>query len=309
MMAYILLIVGFILLIKGADFFVDGACSVAYRFHVSTVIVGLTIVALGTSLPEFAVSLSAAMAGSNGLALSNVIGSNVFNTLVVVGCSALIAPFVIDRDVANRDLGVNIAVTLLLCLFALGGMLKRWMGIVFLVLLVCYIAWLIREARTQKTEVSDEEEEKILKPWVCILYIIGGALAILVGGDLTVDNAKIIAAQLGMSETMIGLTVVALGTSLPELVTSVVAARKGESGLSLGNAIGSNIFNILFILGTSAAIHPLAVLAENRIDVWILLAIAVFIFALAKFKDKMTRPRGLIFIAIYVAYMIYVILR
>lgn len=308
-MAYLMLILGFILLIKGADFFVDGAASIAYKFRIPTVIVGLTIVALGTSLPEFAVSLSANLAGSNELAISNVIGSNIFNTLVVVGCSAILAPFVIQKEVINRDLGLNIAVTLLLALFTLQGELSRTAGVLFLIILVAYIGFLIYSALKNKTEVSEKEEEKVMSPVACIFAIVFGALGILIGGDLTVDNAKIIAAQLGMSETLIGLTVVALGTSLPELVTSVVAARKGESGLSLGNAIGSNIFNILFILGFSSAIRPLPVLFNNRIDIWILLAIAVFIFVLSKIKPKMTKVRGLLFLLVYAVYLAYIIIR
>lgn len=307
-MAYLLLILGFVLLIKGADFFVDGAAAIAGKFHVSTVIVGLTIVALGTSLPEFSVSLSAAMAGSNALALSNVLGSNVFNTLVVVGCSAILAPFVIDKTVADRDLGVNIGVTLLLALFCLSGVLQRWMGLIFLFLLAAYIVWLIIAAK-KESDAAGEEEENEISAGKCLVWIVLGAAGIFAGGDLTVENAKIIAQQWGMSEAMIGLTIVALGTSLPELVTSVVAAKKGESGLSLGNAIGSNIFNVLFILGSSAAIHPLAVHPDNRYDVWILLGIAVFIFALAKIKDRMSRTRGVLFLLIYAVYMVYIILR
>jgi cation:H+ antiporter len=306
-MAYILLIFGFVLLVKGADFFVDGAASLAYRFHIPTVVVGLTIVAIGTSLPEFSVSISASLAGSNALAVSNVIGSNIFNTLVVVGVSAILAPFVIDKEVIHRDLIVNIFITVLLGLFAMSGQISQWQGLVLIACLIVYISYLIYT--TLKNRKGEDEEKEILSLPRCLIYIVAGAVAIMFGGDLTVDNACIIAAQLGMSQTLIGLTIVALGTSLPELVTSVVAAKKGESGLSLGNAIGSNIFNILFILGFSASIHTLPVTPENQVDIWILLAIAMLIFALSKIKDKMNRQRGWLFLALYFLYMFYIIFR
>lgn len=307
-MEYALLIIGFVLLIKGADFFVDGAASVAYKFSIPSVIVGLTIVALGTSLPEFSVSLTASLAHSNELAVSNVVGSNIFNTLIVVGASALIAPFAISKTVINRDLSINILVSLLLVLFVLNGDISRIDGIIFVIVLIAYLSLLIRSALQNKTEVSEEspEEQPLSKS---ILFIIGGAVLILVGGDLTVDAARKIALSLGMTETLVGLTVVALGTSLPELVTSVVAAKKGESGLSLGNAIGSNILNILFILGFSSIITPLPVTFFNQIDTMILLGIAVLFFVLAKLKSEMSRSRGVLLIVIYAVYLAYIIAR
>lgn len=307
-MEYALLIIGFVLLIKGADFFVDGAASVAYKFSIPSVIVGLTIVALGTSLPEFSVSLTASLAHSNELAVSNVVGSNIFNTLIVVGASALIAPFAISKTVINRDLSINILVSLLLVLFVLNGDISRIDGIIFVIVLIAYLSLLIRSALQNKTEVSEEspEEQPLSKS---ILFIIGGAALILVGGDLTVDAARKIALSLGMTETLVGLTVVALGTSLPELVTSVVAAKKGESGLSLGNAIGSNILNILFILGFSSIITPLPVTFFNQIDTMILLGIAVLFFVLAKLKSEMSRSRGAMLIVIYAVYLAYIIAR
>lgn len=305
-----MLLLGFILLIKGADYFVDGAASIAYKFHISTTIVGLTIVALGTSLPEFAVSVSASLAGSNALAISNVVGSNIFNTLVVVGTSAMIAPFVISKDVINRDLGFNIFCSLLLLLFLVMNLsLDRWEGFVFIALLVCYILYLVRDAKKHPIEDTEEEEKKILPTWKSILFCVLGAAAIMVGGDFTVDSAKEIAAYWGMSETLIGLTIVSVGTSLPELVTSVVAARKGESGLSIGNAIGSSILNILFILGTSSAIHPLTATWVNVNDVIFLCIVAVGIFCMAKISNKMDRWKGFVLLLIYVLYLAYIIFR
>lgn len=306
-MAYLLLIIGFALLIKGADFFVEGASSTAYRFNIPTVIVGLTIVALGTSLPEAAVSISASLAGSNELAISNVLGSNIFNTLVVVGCSALIAPFAVSKKVVKRDIGFNILVTGLLMVLMLNNKIGRGDGLLLLMLLAAYLYVLIRDAL--KNPTPDDEEKKLLTNGRAILYMVGGGVAIMLGGNFTVDAARTIAASLGMSETLIGLTVVSVGTSLPELVTSVVAARKGESGLSLGNAIGSNILNILFILGMSSMIHPLAVIGFNFVDVAILWVIATGLFVLLWVKPKLTRSRGALLVAVYVAYLVYIIIR
>lgn len=306
-MAYLWLLAGFVLLVKGADFFVDGAAGVARRFHVPSVIIGLTIVALGTSLPEAAVSITASVTGSNALAISNVIGSNIFNTLVVVGASALITPFLIQRSVIKRDLTFNIFCTVLLFCYIMTGEINRWMGIGFLILLMAYLYVLIRDAMKNPAEKEEEEDQK--EPWKLAAFLILGGAAIMIGGDVTVDSAKTIAAQLGMSENLIGLTVVSIGTSLPELVTSITAARKGESGLSIGNAIGSNILNILFILGLSSAISPLTANFFNLIDTGILIAVAILMFVLAWSSPKMTRSKGLFMIALYACFMVYTILR
>ncbi len=306
-MAYLWLLAGFVLLVKGADFFVDGAAGVARRFHVPSVIIGLTIVALGTSLPEAAVSITASVTGSNALAISNVIGSNIFNTLVVVGASALITPFLIQRSVIKRDLTFNIFCTVLLFCCIMTGTINRWMGIGFLILLMAYLYVLIRDAMKNPAEKEEEEDQK--EPWKLAAFLILGGAAIMIGGDVTVDSAKTIAAQLGMSENLIGLTVVSIGTSLPELVTSITAARKGESGLSIGNAIGSNILNILFILGLSSAISPLTANFFNLIDTGILIAVAILMFVLAWSSPKMTRSKGLFMIALYACFMVYTILR
>ncbi len=306
-MAYLWLLAGFVLLVKGADFFVDGAAGVARRFHVPSVIIGLTIVALGTSLPEAAVSITASVTGSNALAISNVIGSNIFNTLVVVGASALITPFLIQRSVIKRDLTFNIFCTVLLFCCIMTGEINRWMGIGFLILLMAYLYVLIRDAMKNPAEKEEEEDQK--EPWKLAAFLILGGAAIMIGGDVTVDSAKTIAAQLGMSENLIGLTVVSIGTSLPELATSITAARKGESGLSIGNAIGSNILNILFILGLSSAISPLTANFFNLIDTGILIAVAILMFVLAWSSPKMTRSKGLFMIALYACFMVYTILR
>lgn len=305
-MAFILLIVGMALLMKGADFFVDGSASVARKLKVPSVIIGLTIVALGTSLPEASVSITAGLMGSNEIAISNIVGSNIFNTLVVVGTSACIAPFIMDKEILSRDLKINVLVSIVLSIFVLNGMLDRYEGVLFLAGLAFYIYTLVRAAQKNRIE---EENQEILSTSKCILYIVIGVACIIFGGDITVDSAKEIASMLGMSDTLIGLTVVSIGTSLPELVTSVVAAKKGESGLSLGNAIGSNIMNILFILGTSSSLHPISATIQNITDAFILIGVALFIFLMSKRSDKMTRQRGLLMIGIYVIYTIYICMR
>lgn len=306
-MTILLLIVGMLCLVKGADWFVDGSSSVARMLKVPSVIIGLTIVALGTSLPEASVSITAGLAGNNELAISNVVGSDIFNTLVVVGTSAIIAPFIMDKDIVRRDLKINLFVSFLLAVFvSINGYLDRYEGLILLVLLVLYIGTLIRSALQNRTQ---EEQAKTLSPIMSIICIVVGIGAIILGGNLVVDSATKIAKVMGLSDTLIGLTIVSIGTSLPELMTSVVAARKGESGLSLGNAIGSNILNIIFILGVSSVLSPIAALTENIIDAWIFVAIAIFTLWIARKDDQMTRSKGALFVGIYVVYLIYIILR
>ncbi len=305
-MMYLILIVGMLLLVKGADFFVDGSASVAKILKVPSLIIGLTIVALGTSLPEASVSITASIAGNNELALSNVVGSNIFNTLVVVGCSAMIAPFIMDRDIIKRDLIINLVVSVGLCLFMFDGVLGRMDGVLLLIGLVAFMLALIRSAMRYRVE---EEIGETLPVGKSIILIVIGVAAIILGGNFVVNGASDIARQWGMSDTLIGLTIVSIGTSLPELVTSVVAARKGESSLSLGNAIGSNILNILFILGISGTLTPIAVISENIVDAVVLIAVALFILILARFNDKMTRMKATVFIGLYAIYMAYIIAR
>ena len=305
-MMYVVLIAGMLLLVKGADYFVDGSASVAKILKVPSLIIGLTIVALGTSLPEASVSITASIAGNNELALSNIIGSNIFNTLVVVGCSAMIAPFIMDRDIIKRDLIINLIVSVSLCLFIFDGILGRMDGILLLIGLVTFMMVLIRSVMRYDVEEEIGESFSISKS---IILIVIGVVAIILGGNFVVNGASDIARQWGMSETLIGLTIVSIGTTLPELVTSVVAARKGESSLSLGNAIGSNILNVLFILGISGTLTPIVAISENIIDVAVLIGIAVFILILSRLNDKMTRTKAAIFIGLYAIYMIYIIVR
>ena len=305
-MEYILLIVGFVLLIKGADLFVDGASSVAAKLKVPSLIIGLTVVSIGTSLPEAAVSVSASLSGNNSISLGNVIGSNIFNLLMVVGVSSAILPIVTDRDMLKRDMPINIGITVLLGILLFDGNLSRLEALLLLLLLAAYMFLLIRSALKNRVEA---EETKVLSWAKSIVFIVLGMAAIIGGGQLVVNSAKTIAMALGMSETLVGLTVVAIGTSLPELVTSVVAARKGDSGIAMGNVIGSNLFNILFILGMAGVIKPLTADAAFFIDTGILLGISALMLLFAFTKRKISRVEGITCVLLYVAYTAYIIMR
>lgn len=303
----LLLLVGFVLLIKGADFFVDGSSSVAKLLGVPSVIIGLTIVAMGTSAPEAAVSITAGIAGSNEIAISNVIGSNLFNMLVVVGVCAAIKPFDLDRGIMKRDFPVNViaSIIVLVCVF-LGKTFGRIDGIVVLIIMAIYLGWVVFSA-IKNREVSSDEVQS-LNPILSIVFIVGGLAAIVFGGDLVVDNAVAIALAIGWSETFIGLTIIAIGTSLPELVTSIVAARKGESGLALGNVVGSNIFNLLFILGLSGTLTPILANTEAMINVVILFVATAIVFVWCLCSKRINRATGIIWVLSYVAYTAYLLL-
>lgn len=305
-MEYLLLLIGFVLLIKGADFFVDGSSSLARIMKVPSVIIGLTIVAMGTSAPEASVSVNAALTGSNDIAISNVIGSNLFNGLVVVGVCAFMAGFKTNPEILKRDMPLNIIVTAILCIMLLDRHINRIEGIILLIGMAVYIAAMVISALKNR-ETADEC--KILSLPKSLIFIIGGLIAVIFGGTLVVDNACLIAKDFGVSENFIGLTIIAIGTSLPELVTSITATRKGDSGLALGNAIGSNLFNILFILGMSATICPLNVLSESIIDCIILLVSAVILYVFARTKKTMNRWEGIVCVFLYVGYTAYLLIR
>ena len=305
-MEYLLLLIGFVLLIKGADFFVDGSSSLARIMKVPSVIIGLTIVAMGTSAPEASVSVNAALAGSNDIAISNVIGSNLFNGLVVVGVCAFMAGFKTNPEILKRDMPLNIIVTAILCIMLLDRHINHIEGIILLISMAVYIAVMVISALKNR-ETADEC--KILSLPKSLIFIIGGLISVIFGGTLVVDNACLIAKDFGVSENFIGLTIIAIGTSLPELVTSITATRKGDSGLALGNAIGSNLFNILFILGMSATICPLNVLSESIIDCIILLVSAVILYVFARTKKTMNRWEGIVCAFLYVGYTAYLLIR
>ncbi|MBR2907580.1 MAG: calcium/sodium antiporter [Clostridia bacterium] len=322
---YILLVIGFLALIKGADLFVDGSSSIAKRLRIPDLIVGLTIVAMGTSMPELAVSVSAAIGGSSDIAIGNVVGSNILNILIILGLSALILPLSIDKEMFRRDIPVLLLTAVLLPVLTLLSVgvakgdhfsyLGRISGVVLVLLFIGYILLTVRSAlrfRKEQALTASEgsaptagEEFKVFPWWKSILFTLGGAILIVIGGNLSVEGATDIAHQLGISEAVIGLTVVALGTSLPELVTSVIAARKGNSDIALGNIVGSNIFNVLFILGTTVVILPINVDFGSFIDQLFLLATSIILAITAFTGKKLTRIEGAVFLLLYVAYACY----
>ena len=306
----VILVIGFVLLIKGADFFVEGSSSVAKRLRVPSIIIGLTIVAMGTSLPECAVSVTASLANNNALAVSNVVGSNIFNLMVVCGACALFAPLAVQKDTLKKEFPFSIICAIIMLVFGYLGMtIGRLDGVIMLLLFACFLGWMIKSALNARSNAVEEEEIAILPVWRCIVYIVGGAIAIKFGGDFVVDGASTIASKLGLSQNLIGLTVVALGTSLPELVTSIVAARKNEVDMALGNVIGSNIFNILLVIGVAAAISPIAFIMENVFDIILLIAMSALVWIFAWTKQKIGRKEGIAMLVIYAAYLAYIIVR
>ena len=305
-MEYILLTAGLFLLIKGADFFVDGASSIAAKLRVPPLIIGLTVVSFGTSAPEAAISISASIRGESAISLGNIIGSNLFNLLPVIGITSLAIPLTAERDVINRDMPVNIFATGALAIAVIDGVIKRYEAALFLAALAVYLFFVIRKALRNPIDTGVGRQLSWL---LSSLYVIGGLFAVVVGGDVVVDNAKLIAADLGMSETLIGLTVVALGTSLPELVTSLVAAKKGEAGIAVGNAVGSCLFNVLFILGITGAITPLRVDSELLTDTAFLAIVALIVYLFAAKGKKIGRIEGAICVILYAIYTAFIIVR
>ena len=303
---YVLLVLGFLFLVKGADLFVDGSSSIAKHMKIPSVIVGLTIVAMGTSAPEASVSITAAISGNSDISLGNIVGSNIFNFLVVIGVSALIFPIISHKDIIKRDLWWNLGITGLLLLLILDRKIGRIDGAILLLGMALYLFVVIKNAVKNRTEESKEELISVPKS---IIFMVIGLAAIICGGNFVVDNASIIAKSLGLSETLIGLTIVAIGTSLPELVTSVTAAKKKEAGIALGNAVGSNLFNILFILGASSVLTPINVASELFIDTIILIAVGILIFIFSYTGRRTNRIEGLICTLLYVAYTAYIIIR
>ena len=305
---------GMVLLIKGADFFVGGASSLAKKLGVSSLVIGLTVVSIGTSLPEASVSITSAIKGSNSLSIGNVVGSNIFNILVVLGCSCLFVSLVVKKIVIKRDLPILIGTGLILLIFTLwfsktGNYdILRFEAIILLVLFIGYIVLCI--LTTEKEEETDEEKPK-MKTWLCIIIIILSGVAIAFGGEFVTFGAQELALKMGADEILVGLTIVAVGTSLPELVTSIMAAKKKENEIAVGNAIGSSIFNILFILGAAATISPYY---NVNPDVIVDIIVMLFVFVLTTVlvivcKNGIGKKVGILFLVLYAAYLTYIILR
>lgn len=299
------LIIGFILLVRGADTFVDGAVSIAHRFHIPSIVIGTTLVAIGTSAPEAAISIAAALRGADGVSIGNIIGSNITNIFLILGVTALIGGSTINKNTKKYELPFVGTITLLLCLIGIWfGAISRISAMVFLGLFVGFITYTIIMARRGNTP---KEEYKSIPMAETIVMIIAGIVALIIGSNLIVDSATEIARYAHVSERVIGLTLIAFGTSLPELVVCVVAAIKHEYDMAVGNIVGSNIFNILFVLGMAAAIRPLpfdvAFITDGAIAVIAVAMLMIF----ATYNSKLSRFGGLIFLMSYAAYVTYLV--
>lgn len=304
----VLLIVGFVLLIKGADFFVEGAAGIADKFHIPQMIIGLTIVAFGTSAPEAAVSISAGLKGTAGIAMGNVLGSNVLNILIILGLTACISTLRVKPSTIKFDMPFLVVVSAtLVAMCVIQGEMNTISAIILTVLFVIFFAQMIRSTLKQRSENNEESSDKKRSILMLIVMTVGGMIAIIFGSDIAVDNAVEIAKVFGMSDALIGLTVIALGTSLPELITSITAARKGNADIAIGNVVGSNIFNILFVLGATSYIATIPVETNFIIDGIVGLIAAAFLYLFAAKNKKLGKGYGIPVVVAYVIYFIYLI--
>ncbi|MGL4913926.1 MAG: calcium/sodium antiporter [Romboutsia sp.] len=316
-MSYVLLVAGFLLLIKGADTFVVGSSSIAKIFKVPTLIIGLTIVAFGTSAPEAAVSVTAALKGSNDMAIANVVGSNIFNVLAVVGIAAMINPIRVQKSTIIKEFPFAILASVVLMILAHDikfqgyneNLLTRADGLMLLALFAIFMYYLIEIALTSKEEMNVEQVKENISIGKSILMSVLGVIGILIGGQLVVNSSSDIAIAWGMSENLVGLTIVAVGTSLPEFVTSIIAARKGESDIAIGNVVGSNLFNILFVLGISSTISTIKVAPIVFIDMLVMIIVTILAYILSATKKSISKSEGLVLAIMYIAYMAFVIIR
>ena len=307
-------VAGIALVILGADWLTKGASALARRFNMSELLIGLTIVAIGTSLPELVISTGSALKGSPGLALGNIIGSNIFNGMFILGVTALLCPIKFDAKMLTREIPFNLLASIALILVsgsmlvggAPGEMITRYGGM----LLLCFLAIFVRYTFTITNDGGDEEAGEVLSIGKVVLFIVAGLAALIFGGNVFVDGATEIARLLGLSEAVIGITIVSAGSSLPELAVSVSAARKGNVGIALGNVLGSNILNIFFILGVSATITPIALDGFSVVDYYVLLASSLLIYIVARFGGKavITRFEGALLVAGYVAYTTWLVM-
>lgn len=309
----LLLVFGMVLLIKGADFFVDGASNIAKALRIPTLIIGLTLVSIGTSAPEFAVSLNASINSENEISFGNIVGSNIFNTFVVIGVSAIITPLAVSKNVRKFDIQILLGIYGLLILFGFvssPNTINLWESIIIFSLTIIYTVFLILRETKEHQHIEDEKKNEKKKPWwLNLIFVAVGLTGIIWGGDLVVDNAVILAEKLHISEEIIGLTIVAIGTSLPELVTSIVAARKGENDIAVGNAIGSNIFNIILILGFCSILAPAVVTDSSLLDVIIALFSGIVVFVFAFKSYKINRWQGIVMVSLYALYLTFLVLR
>ena len=299
-----ILLVGFLLLVKGADWFVEGAAGIAKKLGIPQLIIGFTIVAMGTSMPEAAVSITAALQENAGITIGNIVGSNILNILIILGVTALITNVAIQKSTLYYEIPYMIAITIVLMIFGItGGEITFIEGIIFWLLFIVFLGYLF--VMSKKGNSQEDEEVKDIPVWKCILFMLVGGVMVVKGSDFAVSGASAIARFFGMSERFIGLTIVAFGTSLPELVTSVTAAKKGNAGIAIGNIVGSNIFNILFVIGTTALICTVPFESKFIIDTIIAIASGVVLW-LGTYKNReLRKPCGIVMLLGYAAYFIY----
>ena len=301
-----ILCLGFVLLVKGSDFFVDGSAGIAARFGIPQLVIGLTIVAMGTSAPEAAVSIASALKGSAGITIGNVVGSNIMNILVILGLTAVITNVTVQKSTIRYEIPFMLAITLvMLGLGMTGGNITFAEGIVLWLLFIAYFIYLFFMAKKKKEEPEEEKPQPI---WKLLLMGIVGAVMVVWGADFTVDAASAIAKMFGMSDRLIGLTIVAFGTSLPELVTSVTAARKGKADIAIGNIVGSNIFNILFVVGTTALVTPVIFESKFVIDTLVAFAAGILLWLGVIRHKELRRPAGIIMLLAYAGYFVYLLI-
>ncbi|MGN0266295.1 MAG: calcium/sodium antiporter [Lachnospiraceae bacterium] len=306
-MQIIILFIGFILLMKGADFFVDGACAIAKRFGISEMVIGLTIVAMGTSLPEAAVSLAAAWKGNADISVGNVVGSNILNILIILGITSVITELMIQKNTIRYEMPFLILITAVLLFMGMDGKIAFYEGIILWVLFLVYLGYLFIISKSETTDRIEIENKQGMSVLKSIVFTLIGLVMIIAGSDFAVDAASAIARIIGLSERFIGLTIVALGTSLPELVTSVTAARKGSADIAIGNIVGSNIFNILFVLGTTALIISVPFQIHFRVDTMIAIGAAVLLWICSMRNCRLGRKAGIAMLLTYAGYFAYLL--
>ncbi len=302
----VLLVVGFVMLVKGADWFVEGVAGIAEKFGIPQLVIGLTIVAMGTSAPEAAVSITSAMKGSAGITIGNVVGSNILNVLVILGLTAVITRVAVQRSTVRYEIPFMLIITLVLLGLGLSGNEITFVeGIILWALFIVYMVYLFRMAKNQKEEADDSKKQPV---WMLILLGIVGAVLVVWGADISVDAASAIAKMFGMSDRLIGLTIVALGTSLPELVTSVTAARKGKADIAIGNIVGSNVFNILFVVGTTALVTPVIFESKFVVDTLVAFGAGVLLWLGVMKHKELRRPVGALMLLAYAGYFAYLLI-
>lgn len=311
LLSIVLLLVGLGLVVYGSDILVDGASSVARKIGISEFVIGIIIVGFGTSCPELVVSVTGAIDGNSAVSLGNVTGSNIFNILMILGLTAILSPIAITKDNKTKDIPILLCITIFFCLIALKGTINRLDAVLFLAIFAIYLLYNFKAGKAEAAAIEEEVVEKNYGTFLSILMIVGGLAGLIFGGKLFVNNAVTLAHALGASDKFIAVTILAVGTSLPELMTCVVAAAKKKGQLALGNIVGSNVFNILLILGISGLIHPLDTSSFNYVDMATIVAsvLALFIFANASKKSQLSKPAGISFLLMEVVYMIYLFLK